>query len=85
MKDSHAAVTLDLLGSKRLPGRPVTGLAMTAAERKRRQRQRSGLGVLSVELPVELIEEFNEFLMFKDLTRAAVIEKLLRSQLLRKR
>ena len=58
---------------------------MTAAERKRLQRERAGRITFTVELPYDLVDQFNEFLRFKDLTKSAVIEKLLRSQLLRKR
>jgi len=38
-----------------------------------------------VSLPGELLDEFEQFLKFKDLSKQAVIEKLLRTQLLRKR
>lgn len=85
MKDNHDSVTIDLLGGKRPRGRPATGCAMTAAERKRLQRERAGRVTFTVELPEDLVDQFNEFLRFKDLTKSAVIEKLLRSQLLRKR
>ena len=85
MKDSHDFATIDLLGKKRSRGRPSTGCAMTPAERKRLQRERAGHVVFTVELPEDLIHEFNDYLRFKDLTKSAVIEKLLRSQLLRKR
>jgi len=40
---------------------------------------------MSVDLPADLVEEFNEWLRFKGVSKAAVIEKLLRTQLLRKR
>ncbi|HWW06331.1 hypothetical protein [Collimonas sp.] len=85
MKDHTETVTIDLLGAKRPRGQPPTGCAMTAAERKRLQRERAGLVTFTVELPEDLVEQFNEFLRFKDLTKSAVIEKLIRSQLLRKR
>lgn len=54
--------------------------ARVAAYRKRHE-----LVTLSVDLPVDLIEQFDAFLQFKNRTKAAVIEKLLRTQLLRKR
>jgi hypothetical protein len=40
---------------------------------------------LSVDVPRDLVEALDQYLQFKDITKAAVIEKLLRSQLLRKR
>ncbi|WP_148264813.1 hypothetical protein [Collimonas fungivorans] len=85
MKDHHDSVTIDLLAEKRPRGRPATGRAMTSAERKRLQRERAGRVVFTVDLPEDLVNLFNEYLRFKDLTKSAVIEKLLRSQLLRKR
>lgn len=75
----------DLSLLKRPRGRPPTGRAMTDAQRKRLQRQRLGRVPFTVELPEDLIDQFNEYLRFKDMTKSAVIEKLLRSQLLRKR
>lgn len=85
MKDHTDTVTIDLLGGKRPRGRPATGCAMTPAERKRLQRERAGRVTFTVELPEDLVDQFNEFLRFKDLTKSEVIEKLIRSQLLRKR
>lgn len=57
----------------------------SAAARVRAYRARNALGTLSVDLPAELIERLETFLQFKGVTKAAVIENLLRSQLLRKR
>lgn len=54
--------------------------ARVAAHRKRHQ-----LVTLSVDLPADVVRDLEAFLKFKYLTKAAVIEKLLRSQLLRKR
>lgn len=85
MRDTYDSVTIDWLGAKRPRGRPATGRAMTNAERKRLQRERAGQVVFTVDLPEDLVDLFNEYLRFKDLTKSAVIEKLLRSQLLRKR
>ena len=48
-------------------------------------RARKGLVTLSVDVPRDLVEALDQYLQFKDITKAAVIEKLLRSQLLRKR
>ncbi len=55
------------------------------AEKQKAYRERNALGTLCVQIPVELIAEFEEWLKFKDKTKSEVIEKLLRSQLLRKR
>lgn len=55
------------------------------ASRVAAYRKRHQLVTLSVDLPADLIDQFEAFMKFKDLTKAAVIEKLLRSQLLRKR
>lgn len=79
---------LGLSGVLPLPkkrGRPCTGKAMTAAERKAKQRQNNGLVVLSVEVTAEVFAALNEYMRFKDLTKNQVIENLLTKQLLRKR
>lgn len=66
-------------------GRPPTGKAMTAAQRKQKQREMHDLVVLSVEISSEVVEALNEYMKFKNLTKNQVIEKLLTNQLLRKR
>lgn len=91
MKQPDDNSTLDLLapgvGVVRQRGRPATGKAMSVADRQAKRRAlRSGThGTLAVELPLELLEKFREFLKFKDLTQDSVIERLVRQQLLRKR
>jgi len=55
------------------------------AERQRAYRQRNDLAVLQVQLPRELVSQFEEWLKFKDRSKSEVVEKLLRTQLLRKR
>lgn len=57
----------------------------TNADRAKAYRDRKNLKQLSVDLPADLIAQFNEWLKFKNQSKAAVIEKLLRTQLLRKR
>lgn len=57
----------------------------TPAARVAAYRQRHGLVTLSVDLPADLVAQLEHFMRFKDTTKAAVIEKLLRTQLLRKR
>ena len=48
-------------------------------------RERHALVTLSVDVPAELVVQLEAFMKFKNLTKAAVIEKLIRTQLLRKR
>lgn len=89
MKQAEDKHTGDLLeGFKRSVGRPSSGMAKTAAERKRDSRARlreSEMGFLTVRLPLEVIEGVRRFRQFKDLTNDEIIERLLRQQLLRKR
>lgn len=74
---------LSLLPRRR--GRPSSGNAMSPSERVRKHRQARSLVTLTVEIPSELLLQFNEFLKFKDVTKNEVIVSLLRNQLLRKR
>lgn len=80
---------LDLVaGANRQRGRPATGEAMTAAERQKARREKlkaAGIGSLTVQLPVEVIDAVRRFLKFKDETQDQLIERLLRQQLMRKR
>lgn len=55
------------------------------AARVQAHREKHDLVSVTVELPRALVDDFNAYLKFKDVTKNAVIEKLLRSQLLRKR
>ena len=48
-------------------------------------RARNGLVTLSVDVSRDVAEALDQYLQFKDVTKSAVIEKLLRSQLFRKR
>jgi hypothetical protein len=57
----------------------------TAAERVAAYRARHALVTFTVDLPSEVVDGLNEYLRFKDMTKSAVIAKLIRSQLLRKR
>jgi hypothetical protein len=89
VKQADDKQTGDLLdGFKRPVGRPASGKAQSAAERKRASRARlreSDVGFLTVRLPLEVIEGVRRFREFKDLTNDEIIERLLRQQLLRKR
>lgn len=90
MKQAEDNRTLDMLPPpKRGRGRPAGATpAKTSADRMRalRERQReNGLGEMTVTLPLDLIAALDQFIQFKDLNKDAVIEKLIRGQLLRKR
>lgn len=77
-----------ITGANRQRGRPATGDAKTAAQRQKERRERlrqAGMGVMTVQLPVEVIEAVHKFLRFKDETQDQLVERLLRSQLMRKR
>lgn len=80
---------LDLVsGANRQRGRPPTGEAKTAAERQKARREKlkeAGVGSMTVQLPVEVIDAVRLFLRFKDETQDQLIERLLRQQLMRKR
>lgn len=81
--------TGDLLGGAiRQPGRPATGKAMTGAERQAARRARlasQGKLTLTVEVSAEAFEALVNFVQFKDMSKDQVIEKLIRTQLMRKR
>lgn len=59
--------------------------AFMAAKRQAAYRKRHGVKPFTVNLPVDLLAEFDSYLKFKNYTRSAVVEKLIRTQLLRKR
>lgn len=64
---------------------PRPRIYATDAERVAACRARKNTVRLCVDIPADLAAEFEEFLKFKDVTKNATIEKLLRTQLLRKR
>lgn len=55
------------------------------AARVAAHRAKHGLVAFSVDLPLEVVEGLKEYLKFKGVTRSACIEKLITTQLLRKR
>jgi len=55
------------------------------AEQQAAYRERNNLVNLCVQIDSGLAEEFEQWLKFKDKKKSEVIEKLLRTQLLRKR
>lgn len=87
MKQSNDFSTIDMLPGSRRRGRPVTGHALSAAERKAKSRAAKAgvMSTLTVEVPADVVEAMREFLEFKDETQSQLIARLLRSQLLRKR
>jgi len=89
MKQLEDNLTGDLLnGAVRQRGRPVTGKAMTGAQRQAARRVRlaeQGKTSLTVEISVEAAQFLSAFVQFKDQDKDAVIERLIRSQLMRKR
>lgn len=48
-------------------------------------RARKSLVTLSVDLPADLVAELEAYMAFKNVSKKEVIEKLIRTQLLRKR
>lgn len=55
------------------------------AERMAAYRARHDLVAVTVQLPAALVDELNSWMKFKGVTKNQVFEKLIRSQLLRKR
>lgn len=55
------------------------------AERVAAYRARKNLVPVTVNLPADVVQGLENYLKFKDTTKAAVFEKLIRTQLLRKR
>lgn len=88
MKDQTDNKTLDLVGEKRGRGRPRDPNAKSAAQRQRDYLARlkeSGKAVISVDLPLEVIQAVDKYIEFKDMTRGQAIEKALRDRFMRKR
>lgn len=71
-------------------GTPASGMTLpetitSNAKRVAAYRQRHDLVQLSVDIPVQTMLAFEDYLKFKDLTKREVITKLIETQLLRKR
>lgn len=77
--------TLTLPGVPRKRGRPSGGKALSPAERQRNYRCRNGVKSVTIQLSVDVHEKLDEYVRFRNISKAAVIEKLLVSQLFRKR
>lgn len=81
-------VTMELPGVVRRRGRPPTGKAMTAAEKKAASRARlaaEGKAVLTVDVSLEVIEALRKHVQFKDEPQGDAVDRILRAYLLRKR
>jgi len=89
MKQIEDTRTGDLLGGAiRQRGRPSTGRAMTSAERQAVRRAKlaaEGKTTLTIKVSVEALQALARFVHFKDETKDEVIERLIRTQLMRKR
>lgn len=81
--------TGDLLGGAiRQRGRPATGKAMNGAERQAARRAKlaaEGKTTLTVDVSVEVVDALAAFVKFKDESAGQVVERLIRTQLMRKR
>lgn len=64
-------------------GRPR--IYKTNAERVAAHRARHKLKAFTVEIPAELYEGLENYLKFRDESKSAVVARLIRTQLLRKR
>ena len=64
---------------------PRPRLYESDAARVAAYRANAGTVRFCVDLPADLVAELEEYLKFKDVTKKATIEKLIRTQLLRKR
>jgi hypothetical protein len=83
MKQPTDFKTIDMLGVPARRGRPRKHADNAAKQAA--YRESNDLVTLTVDIPRELAEGFEEYLKFKDMKKNQVIAKLLRSQLLRKR
>lgn len=85
MRDRHDKQTLTIPDLARPRGRPATGKAMSAAERQRKFREKNNLRSFTVHIDAELWAALEAYQLGKNLTKSTIVEKLLRTQLLRKR
>jgi hypothetical protein len=83
MKQLFDDKTIDFIGIKSAPGRKRK--YANDAEKQAAFRSRSGKSSMTVLLSPELLQAFNEYLKFKNVSKNDVIERLLTTQLLRKR
>lgn len=74
-------IQCDLVGE--IPRKPTQ--REKAAERARRFRERHGVKPVTLQLRADLAQAFSEYCAAKGKKQAAVVEKLIETQLLRKR
>lgn len=83
----QGAIMIKQIMGQPLDGGPLVlvGVITSNAKRVAAYRARHDLVQLSVDIPVQVMLAFEEYLKFKDLTKREVITKLIETQLLRKR
>lgn len=88
MRAANDKKTADILGDSCDLAGPVPP-APTAADKARaraaRYRERHGVQALTVNIPADVLAAFNEAAAKRGMSKNALIEKLIRTQLLRKR
>lgn len=87
MKEKADVFTSEILGEKRR-GRPPNPHTLTPTERQRQRRAKlaqAGVATVTLELSQDVAQGLEEYLKYKDMTLRAVVEKLVRQQILRKR
>ncbi|MBV6324375.1 hypothetical protein [Duganella violaceipulchra] len=88
MRQPNDTKTSDLLGDSCDLAGPVPVKSTQrekAAERARRFRERHGVVAMTVNIKAETLAAFNEWAAAKGKNKAQVIERLIETQLLRKR
>lgn len=89
VKDLRDDRTVDLEGSvRRQRGRPVTGNAMTPAQRQAARRERlraQGMETITVDISSVAADKLRQFVEFKDFTLGQIVDRLIVQQLARKR
>jgi len=89
MKSADDDRTGDLLGGLcRRVGRPLTGTAKSAAQRKRASRERlreAGVEEITVQVGADVAAALRRFVEFKDMTQGDAVSRILTDRLLRKR
>lgn len=86
MKDVHDSVTSDMHDQpKKKRGRPATGSALSGAERNARYLANLGGRRMTVTLSKETHAALSEYLERRQTTLSEVVERLIQSQIMRRR